>query len=68
MGWEQARLAYKGCQVFRDGYGGRKTHERNKDGKVVLCCYGAYEGDPDWPEYCKECTKCPRFIRNVTGD
>lgn len=68
MKWERARIEYKGCKVFNDGYGGRLYSERGENGEATRCCLGAYEGDPEWPEYCEACKSCKKFIDNVRGD
>lgn len=62
--WERARLEYKGCKVFDDGYAGRRYVE-SINGKNVTCCLGATEEPTEWASICEECFECKKYIENI---
>lgn len=62
--YQRARLEYKKCKVFGDGYGGRLYHEVINN-KTIRCCLGATNEPTEWSDICPECYDCPRYIKNI---
>ena len=63
--WQRARIEYKKCKVFNDGFGGRLYHEIDKNGKPARCCLGAYDMGDESQTVLNECRECKKYIQNI---